>query len=1029
MIDLSLNSRKRSENPSVGTPSIDESDFTNNDYTVGWICVLQAELAASQAMLDEEHPDLLQAENDTNTYTLGRIGQHNVVLACLPSGTTGISAAATAARDLLRSFPKVRFGLMVGVGGGAPSNPSDDPGEDIRLGDVVVSNPEGGVLQYDLGKTVRDGKFIQTGSLNKPPTVLMTGVSKLQARHLRKGNAIRRHRCSRSLNTETPKMINCSKQITEKDCKICDKERLIQRIPRIPDVPIIHYGLIGSADQVMRHGVTREKLRQDRGILCFEMEAAGLMDNFPCLVIRGICDYSDTHKNKNWQPYAAATAAAYAKELLGVISPVQVEKTPTAADAIKAKGVDWIVSTQKNEYRKKLLDWLSPIDYAELQGDTFHKRQKGTGEWFLKSTPFIEWLEGKEKTLFCPGIPGTGKTMIASIVTTRRDNQKVDHLLASLLGQLAVWQSVVPEFIRELYNKHQRGEKPRPSRNEILEALSNITKTYSRTFIVIDALDECKTNHIRNELLSEVYKLQEGSDTRLMVTYRPSIVPNPPSSARELEIRAYEEDIEEYLSGRMSELPSVVQDNNELQCKIKTRILGLVDGMFLLAQLYINSLTDKFTERKINTALDNMKKGEEGLDKAYDDTVNRIENQGHGIHELAKKVLFWVVYAKRPLIAEELRHALAVEPGTCRLDKTNLYPAKDMVSSCAGLITVDSNIVRLVHYTTQEYFQRRGLKGFEDVQRDIIATSCLTYLSYDVFAKCCLTWSDLESRLEQNAFLQYAAQNWAYHIQDTQQGVGDLALKLLMDDGKASALSQKFRGMHIVAHFGLNDIMERLLEDKDPDAKNSFGRTPLSYAVERGNARSGVVELLLKNRAQPDFEDENSCTPLSRAIEGGNAAVVELLLAQGPKVDYRSILIANTVFFDYYREGDKEVVELLLKNRAHPDFEDENSCTPLSRAIEGGNAAVVELLLAQGVKVDYGYRLIYTRLTADAVFLYYCKLLLKNGAQPDLKDADGHTPLSRALRDGNADVVQLLNQIAYEFFSRSSMSKIASKLA
>ena len=117
-------------------PSID-------DYTVGWICALETELAASQAMLDEEHPDLPEAENDTNAYTLGRIGQHNVVLACLPSGITGISAAATAARDLLRSFPRVRFGLMVGVGGGAPSDPSDDPRQDIRLGDVVVSNPEG----------------------------------------------------------------------------------------------------------------------------------------------------------------------------------------------------------------------------------------------------------------------------------------------------------------------------------------------------------------------------------------------------------------------------------------------------------------------------------------------------------------------------------------------------------------------------------------------------------------------------------------------------------------------------------------------------------------------------------------------------------------------------------------------------------------------------------------------------------------------------------------------------------------------
>ena len=121
-----------------------------------------------------------------------------------------------------------------------------------------------------------------------------------------------------------------------KGCKNCDEERLVQRIPRTTNVPVIHYGLIGSGNQVMRHGVMREKLQRERGILCFEMEAAGLMDHFPCLVIRGICDYSDTHKNENWQPYAAATAAAYAKGLLEIIPPVQVDRTPTAADAIKA---------------------------------------------------------------------------------------------------------------------------------------------------------------------------------------------------------------------------------------------------------------------------------------------------------------------------------------------------------------------------------------------------------------------------------------------------------------------------------------------------------------------------------------------------------------------------------------------------------------------------------------------------------------------------------------------------------------------
>jgi nucleoside phosphorylase len=93
----------------------------------------------------------------------------------------------------------------------------------------------------------------------------------------------------------------------------------VDREPRPSAVPAIHYGLIASGDQVMRHGTTRDRLRRELNVLCFEMEAAGLMDSFPCLIIRGICDYADSHKNKHWQPYAAATAAAYAKELLCLI--------------------------------------------------------------------------------------------------------------------------------------------------------------------------------------------------------------------------------------------------------------------------------------------------------------------------------------------------------------------------------------------------------------------------------------------------------------------------------------------------------------------------------------------------------------------------------------------------------------------------------------------------------------------------------------------------------------------------------------
>ena len=173
----------------------------------------------------------------------------------------------------------------------------------------------------------------------------------------------------------------------------------------------------------------------------------------------------------------------------------------------------------------------------------------------------------------------TGRAFLYCIYK-RQDNQRVDDLLVSLLGQLAARLSIVPESFRKLYDKHRKGEKPRLSQNEIREELCSIIKTYSRTFIIIDALDECRTDRIRNELLSEIYKLQEGSDTRLMVTFRPNVVPKRPSSVIEQEIRAHKEDIEEYLSGRMADLQSVVQENN-LECKIKAHILTLVSGMYV----------------------------------------------------------------------------------------------------------------------------------------------------------------------------------------------------------------------------------------------------------------------------------------------------------------------------------------------------------------------------------------------------------------------------------------------------------------
>ena len=320
------------------------SEMDRKDYTVGWICALDVELAASMEMLDEEYGDLPREGTDSNSYVLGRVGEHNVVVACLPAGQMGNNAATTVATRMQSKFASLRFGLMVGIGGGVPS-----PESDIRLGDVVVSQPHtqhGGVVQYDFGKT-GPGGFTRTGSLNAPPGVLLTALAKLKALHLRRKSKLSEYLSTfdrlpeftyKSAGSDTL-FKSTYNHVSGPTCANCDAEESKSRITRDSTMPVAHYGTIASGNQVMKDGATRDRLSSELGgVLCFEMEAAGLMNDFPCLVIRGICDYADSHKNKRWQPYAAAVAAAYAKELLYTMPAEQVGRIRPAADKTLESG-------------------------------------------------------------------------------------------------------------------------------------------------------------------------------------------------------------------------------------------------------------------------------------------------------------------------------------------------------------------------------------------------------------------------------------------------------------------------------------------------------------------------------------------------------------------------------------------------------------------------------------------------------------------------------------------------------------------
>lgn len=335
---------------------MEPSPYANEEYTVGWICPLGVELAAAIGMMDEEHglPLTTPAASDSNIYKLGSIGNFKVVVAALPIHQPGSFSAATAAQAMLSTFPNVRFGLLAGIGAGVPGD-DKDPRQDIRLGDVVIgSSPEtGGVVVYDFGRQLADGSFQSLWTLNHPPRFLGAALANMTAAHYRHPNKISAYvekmLASYPYMRETGfcRPSSQSDHLFQADyvhpkgnttCTNCDISKSVQRQPRVMEAPVIHYGTIASGSKVIKDGTKRETIRRRHGAKCIEMEAAGLMNSFPCLVIRGVSDYADSHKNDEWQPFAAAVAAACAKEFLEYVQPREVDNAVSARSLVRLQG-------------------------------------------------------------------------------------------------------------------------------------------------------------------------------------------------------------------------------------------------------------------------------------------------------------------------------------------------------------------------------------------------------------------------------------------------------------------------------------------------------------------------------------------------------------------------------------------------------------------------------------------------------------------------------------------------------------------
>jgi nucleoside phosphorylase len=330
----------------------------NERFTIGWISPLPLEREAARLVLDEVYPQ--EDVHHRNAFYLGgRIGQHEVVIGV--QRKIGLSGAAVLAEKMHAGFPNIKYFVLVGIAGGVPRYGPAGATTEIVLGDVVISSPRGnhgGVLQYDKGAWQGEGQLRFRGHTNGIPGDLLAAVNNFRAESSSQTNISETlGQMRRKLDDKQEHQYDDPGPVRDRlyeddyehagtehdDCKdCCDADHTISRsergqgADRLPNAPFVHFGNIASSNQLQISARERNRVQAEHEAICFEMEAAGVMEEYPCVVVRGICDYADSHKNKGWQNYAAATAAACAKRLLLMLPAVEVRgEEPASLNSIQ----------------------------------------------------------------------------------------------------------------------------------------------------------------------------------------------------------------------------------------------------------------------------------------------------------------------------------------------------------------------------------------------------------------------------------------------------------------------------------------------------------------------------------------------------------------------------------------------------------------------------------------------------------------------------------------------------------------------
>ncbi|CAG7566335.1 unnamed protein product [Fusarium equiseti] len=736
------------------------SGLTSYDrYTVAWLCALHIEMAAARAMLDEEHHS--PPKIDSNSYVLGTIQGQHVVIACLPASAYGTNNAAIVMSNLKRTFPNIDVCLMVGIGGGVPTNKAD-----IRLGDIVVGTR---VMQYDLGKTI-NGELQRTGVYKHPGISILTVVSNLRSRHELEGSRVpailkskMEDHATYALPTEPDRLFRSTYNHAYPDfsCDECDQERLEVRKTRSSTDPVIYYGAVASGNQVVKDASYRDKIGGELDVLCFEMEAAGLMDIESCLPIRGICDYSDSHKAKGWQRYAAATAAAYAYELLEVRGrddrDVEANHPPIADEES--------TSDQRHEEILKLLDFEA-IDARKTTIKAAHSK---TCRWFLKHEDYLAWKDPAKVSehhgfLWIRGKPGAGKSTIMKFIylETRKKDKKNQILTASFFfnARGEALEKTISGMCRSLLLQLFKGfpdlqcvlddsdllpqsQITCPSLNSLKDLLrSAVLKLDQRSFTCfIDALDECD----EQQAMDLVYFFEDIAETctengvRLRICFSSRHYPY-------IDIDRGMRLTVENQEGHAGDLESYIKSNLRIKdpalvAQLQGRMLVKASGVFLWVVLVVDVLNDENRRGRLNLR-NRLEQVPSELSELFKDILRRDNSNA----EELQLCLLWILLSKRPLKPEEYYHALwsglvlegladSEMPSVDTTDATDCF-YKSVVNSSKGLAEITKAkqpTVQFIHESVRDFLIKDN--GLAEIWPELKAN--WEGFGHDKLKRCC----------------------------------------------------------------------------------------------------------------------------------------------------------------------------------------------------------------------------------------------------------------------------------------------------